>query len=585
MKIVDTFKKIFFPIEEPSHDFSLPANDDSSSSLGTNKSSVTQSNSNFSNRNTTNASNIISDEFSDVKEIFPSIDVNIEYIKVKYNLLINSDIVLREFLLTARNKQYRAFLLFIDGMTDMDLVNNYVLKPLMLKNNANSFDGNQNQVVSEAVTNNITVRKVKKFNIKEYILNCLLPQNNVMTQKEFKEIFSSVNSGNCALFIDTLDIAFDIDVKGFKTRAINKPENEVVLRGPQEAFVENLRTNTSLIRRIINNENLIMENIRVGTVSKTVCSVCYMQNIANDDLVAEVKYRLNNIDIDYLVSSGQLEQLLEDNTKYSLPQIISTERPDKTSTYLLEGRVVVLVNGSPYALIVPAVFVDFLESSEDNNIKFQFANLLKVIRIASFLITLLLPGIYVAITSFHLEFIPTELLFAIVASRASVPFSIIFEIIIMELSFELIREAGLRVPSPIGPTIGIIGALIIGQSAVEAGIVSPILIIIVAITGITSFAIPDYYLAFHCRIWRFMYIIFGYLAGLLGIAFATFIHVLIATKVQSFGVSYLEPYIPSKGRLSSGIFNKPIWKREKREDFLDTKKKDKQEHISMKWRF
>ena len=467
----------------------------------------------------------------------------------------------------------------------MDLVNNYVLIPLMLKNNANSFYGKQNQVVSEAVTNNITVRKVKKFNIKEYILNCLLPQNNVKPQKEFKEIFSSVNSGNCALFIDTLDIAFDIDVKGFQTRAINKPENEVVLRGPQEAFVENLRTNTSLIRRIINNENLIMENIRVGKISKTVCSVCYMRNIANDDLVAEVKYRLNNIDIDYLVSSGQLEQLLEDNTKYSLPQIISTERPDKTSTYLLEGRVVVLVNGSPYALIVPAVFVDFLESSEDKNIKFQFANLLKVIRIASFLITLLLPGIYVAITSFHLEFIPTELLFAIVASRASVPFSIIFEIIIMELSFELIREAGLRVPSPIGPTIGIIGALIIGQSAVEAGIVSPILIIIVAITGITSFAIPDYYLAFHCRIWRFVYIIFGYLAGLLGIAFASFIHILIATKVQSFGVSYLEPYIPSKGRLSSGIFNKPIWKREKREDFLDTKKKDKQEHISMKWRF
>ena len=583
MKIVDTFKKIFFPIEEPTHDFSLPTTDNNSSSDFNNNKTNQYNDSNNKISDKTDAE--ISDEFSDVKEIFPSIDVNIEYIKVKYNLLINSDIVLREFLLTARNKQYRAFLLFIDGMTDMDLVNNYVLKPLMLKNNANSFDGNQNQVVSEAVTNNITVRKVKKFNIKEYILNCLLPQNNVKPQKEFKEIFSSVNSGNCALFIDTLDIAFDIDVKGFQTRAINKPENEVVLRGPQEAFVENLRTNTSLIRRIINNENLIMENIRVGKISKTVCSVCYMRNIANDDLVAEVKYRLNNIDIDYLVSSGQLEQLLEHNTKYSLPQIISTERPDKTSTYLLEGRVVVLVNGSPYALIVPAVFVDFLESSEDKNIKFQFANLLKIIRIASFLITLLLPGIYVAITSFHLEFIPTELLFAIVASRASVPFSIIFEIIIMELSFELIREAGLRVPSPIGPTIGIIGALIIGQSAVEAGIVSPILIIIVAITGITSFAIPDYYLAFHCRIWRFVYIIFGYLAGLLGIAFASFIHILIATKVQSFGVSYLEPYIPSKGRLSSGIFNKPIWKREKREDFLDTKKKDKQEHISMKWRF
>ena len=488
MKIVDTFKKIFFPIEEPYHDFSLPAVDENPSNL------------------------VDTDATNEVKEIFPSIDVNMEYIKVKYNLLINSDIILREFLLIARNKQYRAFLLFIDGMTDMNLVNDYVLKPLMLKNSANSFDGNQNQVISEAVTNNITVRKIKKFNVKEYILNSLLPQNNVKMQKEFKEIFSSVNSGNCMLFVDTLDIAFDIDVKGFKTRSINKPENEVVLRGPQEAFVENIRTNTSLIRRIINNENLIMENIRVGKVSKTVCSICYMKNITNDDLVAEVKYRLNNIDIDYLVSSGQLEQLLEDNTKYSLPQIISTERPDKTATYLLEGRVAIIVNGSPYALIVPAVFIDFLESSEDKNIKFQFANLLKIIRIASFLITLLLPGIYVAITIFHLEFIPTELLFAIVASRASVPFSIIFEIIIMELSFELIREAGLRVPSPIGPTIGIIGALIIGQAAVDAGIISPILIIIVAITGITSFAIPDYYLAFHCRIWRFVYIVFGYLA-------------------------------------------------------------------------
>ena len=184
-----------------------------------------------------------------------------------------------------------------------------------------------------------------------------------------------------------------------------------------------------------------------------------------------------------------------------------------------------------------------------------------------------------------MEFIPTELLFAIVASRASVPFSIIFEIIIMELSFELIREAGLRVPSPIGPTIGIIGALIIGQAAVDAGIISPILIIIVAITGITSFAIPDYYLAFHCRIWRFVYIVFGYLAGLLGIAFASFIHLLIAAKVQSFGVSYLEPYIPSKGKLNNGLFTKPIWKREKRDTFLDTKKEDKQEHISMKWRY
>ena len=204
MKIADVFKKIFFPIEEPSHHFSMPSSNETSSNLD--NSSI--------------------DAIDDVKEIFPSLDVNMEYIKVKYNLMINSDIVLREFTLNARNKQYRAFLLFIDGMVDMDLVNNYVLKPLMLKNSSNSFDGNQNQVISEAITNNITVRKVKKFDIKEYILNSLLPQNNVKIRNEFKDIFSSVNFGGCAIFVDTLNVAFDVDVKGFKTRSVSKPEND-----------------------------------------------------------------------------------------------------------------------------------------------------------------------------------------------------------------------------------------------------------------------------------------------------------------------------------------------------------------------
>lgn len=436
MKFMDILKNVFYPVEDDPHKFILPTEDNS----------IT---------NDENASNNY-DQIDDVKEIFPSIDVNIEYIKTKYNLLINSDVILREFTLSARNRQYRAFLLFIDGMISIDLVNNYILKPLMLKNQSNSFEGNQNQVVSEAVTNNITVRKVKKFDLKDYIYNNLVPQNNLKIRHEFKDIFSSINSGACALFIDTLNIAFDIDIKGFQTRSISKPENEVVIRGPQEAFVENIRTNTTLIRRIINNENLIIENIKIGKISQTNCAICYIKNITNNDLVAEAKYRLNNIDIDYLISSGQLEQLIEDNSKYSIPQIISTERPDKAGRYLLEGRIAIIVNGSPYALVLPATFIDFLDSPEDKNIKFQFANLLKVVRVFSFLITLLLPGIYVAITSFHQEFIPTELLFAIVASRASVPFSIIFEIIIMELSFELIREASLRVPTPIGPTIGVI---------------------------------------------------------------------------------------------------------------------------------
>ena len=256
--------------------------------------------------------------------------------------------------------------------------------------------------------------------------------------------------GNCVLFVDTLDRAFDIEVKGFKQRNVDTPNNEIVIKGPHEAFVENIRTNTSLIRRIVNNENLIIENIEIGKITKTKCAVCYIQNITNSDLVNEVKYRLNNLDVDSLLSGGELEQLIVDSNFLGIPQVLSTERPDKATKYLLHGRIVVLVNGTPYGIIMPSILMDFLTSPEDTNLKTSFANFLRCLRVLSVFITLLLPGLYVAITSFHQEIL---LLFSILASRENVPFPIILEILLMEVSFELIREAGLRVPSPIGPTI------------------------------------------------------------------------------------------------------------------------------------
>ena len=524
-------------------------------------------------------------KITEVKEIYPSLDVTIEYIKVKYNTLLNSDIVLREFTLSARNRQYKALLFLIDGMVDSQLINNNVLEPLMLRNRANIFDGDQKQVVTEAKTNNITVKKVKKFNLENYIFDCLLPQNNVKKVTTFPQAFSGVNMGDCLLFIDTLPIAFDIDVKGFKQREVGTPNNEIIIKGPQQAFVENIRTNTALLRRIVNNENLIIENIEVGKLSKTVCSVCYLKNITNNDLVAEVKYRINNLEIDSLLSSGELEQLIGENQKYSVPEILSTERPDKATKYLYGGRVIVLINGNPYALIMPATLIDFISSPEDSNLKFQFGNFLKFLRLLAIGITLLLPGIYVAIADFHQELLPTELLFALLASRENVPFPIIFEILVMEISFELIREAGLRVPSPIGPTIGIVGALVLGQAAVSASIVSPILIIIVAITAIASFAIPDFSFGFHLRLMRFVFIILGYVAGFFGIGIGLFIYVCILTSLKSFGVPYMAPYTPVTNIEQSGYFLEPVWKREKRADYLNTKKTNSQNSISMKWRY
>ena len=524
-------------------------------------------------------------KITEVKEIYPSLEVSLEYIKVKYNTLINSDIVLREFTLSARNRQYKALLFFIDGMVDSQLINNNVLEALMLRNRANIFDGDQNQIVTEAKTNNITVKKVKKFNLENYVFDCLLPQNNVKKVTTFSQAFTGVNMGDCLLFIDTLPIAFDIDVKGFKQREVSTPNNEIIIKGPQQAFVENIRTNTALLRRIVNNENLIIENIEVGKISKTICSVCYLKNITNNDLVAEVKYRMNNLEIDSLLSSGELEQLIGENQKYSVPEILSTERPDKATKYLYGGRVVVLINGNPYALIMPATLIDFISSPEDSNLKFQFGNFLKFLRLLAIGITLLLPGIYVAIADFHQELLPTELLFSLLASRENVPFPIIFEILVMEISFELIREAGLRVPSPIGPTIGIVGALVLGQAAVSASIVSPILIIIVAITAIASFAIPDFSFGFHLRLMRFIFIILGYVAGFFGIGIGLFIYVCILTSLKSFGVPFMAPYTPVTNIEQNGYFLDPVWKREKSADYLDTKKLDSQEHISMKWKY
>lgn len=518
-------------------------------------------------------------------KVYTSLNSNLDYIKVKYNALINSDIIIREFTLNSRNKQYNAFLFYIDGMVDSKIINDFVLEPLMLRNRANIYDGEETRVISEIVNNNTTIRKVKKFDLATYIYNSLVPQNSIEEKSDFEEIISDINSGNCALFIDTLDIAFDIDVKGFKQRSVDSPNNEIVIKGPQEAFVEAIRTNTSLIRRIVNNENLVIESISIGKVSKTKCAVCYINNIANNDLVSEVKYRLNNLDIDSLTSTGELEQLIEDTNKYSIPQILSTERPDKATKYLLGGRVVVLINGNPYALIMPATFIDFISSPEDTNLRVQFANFLKILRALAMFLTLLLPGLYLATTNFHQELIPTELLFSILASRENVPFPIIFELLVMEVSFELIREAGLRVPSPVGPTIGIVGALVLGQAAVSANIVSPILIIVVAITGIASFAIPDFSFGFHLRFLRFIFIILGYLAGYLAIAIGLFVYITILCSLKSFGVPYMVPYAPVTNFSGNSYFISPTWKNEQRADYLNTKKPKSQNHISMKWRY
>lgn len=520
-----------------------------------------------------NPNNIDYNQFDNI-EISKSIKKNLEYLKIKYNYLINSDIMIRNFTITINNINIKSFLIFIDGMVDNDSINSNILKPLQLKN-----------TIQMSTNTEITsLKKVNKFRLDKFVYKKLLPQNSVSTEKLFKNILNKINSGFCVLFIDKCDKAFCIETKHIQGRTDGEPKNETIIRGAQEAFVENLRINTGLIRKTINNENLVIEDLSVGDFTKTKIALCYISNITNDDLIAEVKYRIQNIEIDSLISSGQLEQFISDNqTIY--PEIISTERNDRACNYILAGRIAIIVNGTPYALIVPAVFTDFLTSPEDLNLNHYYGKFMRFIRGIAFFFSVFLPGFYIAITSFHQELIPSELLFAIAGAREGIPFPIIFEIILMEISFELIREAGIRVPSPFGQTIGIIGALVLGDAAVSANIVSPILIIVVAFTGICNFAIPDFSLSFSLRILRFYYIILGYISGLLGITTGFFIHFSFLSQLTSFGIPYFSPYIPFSSLTKNASYNiKPIWKREYRNEFLNTKKPASEEHISMKWK-
>lgn len=507
------------------------------------------------------------------QNIFSSYDKNIEYVKTKYNLLINNDIVLKEFEIIIKNKKFKAFLLFIDGLVDSESLNSSLLEPLLLKNSIEI-------PISENTTNSKKhiLQSVKKFNLKDFLVNNLIKQSSMKVEKNFENTISNINAGFSALFVETLDVSICIEAKKLQGRSIAEPQAESIIRGSHEAFVENIRTNTSLIRKIINNENLIVEETNVGKITKTKVAICYMKNIANDDLVAETKFRINNIDIDFLFSSGMLENLIKDNLNNFFPEIIATERPDRTCNYLLNGRIAIIVNGSPYALIVPAIIIDFLSSVEDLNLNFIFANFLKIIRIIGLFIAIFLPGFYVAITLFHQEFLPDELLFAIVSSRENIPFSVIFEIIIMEISFELIREAGIRVPSSLGQTIGIVGALILGDAAVSANIVSPILVIIIASTAVSEFTIPDFSFSFSIRIFRFFYILLGYIAGFLGIAFGIFINTIILSNAKSFGIPYFSYTTLKKYPVL------PIWKKEKRYKSLNTKRPEIEPKISMNWR-
>ena len=491
-------------------------------------------------------------------KISPDIKVSLAVIKREFHVPQNIDVVIREFKLAG---EVDACIVFLDGMADRNTINDFILRQIMSPVPFANYRGGCRM---------------------EYIAGSVLAVNQTQKLDQYKDVVLQVLMGVTAIFIDGCDTCLAVETRGFEKRSIEKPATEAVVRGAQEAFTENLKTNVTQIRRIIKNKNLIHETVIVGRGTNSLISILYIRGIANPAAVREVKRRVKSIETDMILASGMLEELIEDSPWMIIPQVLTTERPDRTASHLMEGKVAIINEGSPFAIVVPVTFHSLLQSPEDYFIRWQYGTLTRLIRTLAFFMALLLPGLYIAMTNYHQEMIPTDLLESIARNREVVPFPTIVEVLMMEISFELIREAGIRVPGIIGTTMGIIGALILGQAAVAANIVSPILIIIVAVTGLGNFAIPNYSLAYGVRVLRFFFIAMGGVLGFFGISAGMVMAAAAALSMKSFGVPFLSPAWP-KATGPDQIIRFPVWLDEERPDTVNPLNKRKQAEIARGW--
>jgi spore germination protein KA len=498
---------------------------------------------------------------SDIHFVSKNIEENLSYIKERFKYPINNDVVIRELCLKNDRK---AFLVFIDGMVSTDAVDISIIEPLQKLPYYNDSE-------------------IYKY--EEDIIDKFISHSQAAATDEMEVIIEEINFGGCGVFVDGFEKGFSLDVRDWGHRGIDKPQTEQSIYGPQEAFAEMLRNNTALVRKIIKTEKLIAEGVKIGKVSKTRGVLLYISDIANDKLVNEVKRRINGISMDYIISIEEVSMMLEEKTFMLTTQHLLTERPDRVARALTEGRVALILNGSPRALILPTNAFELTHAVSDDYLRVPYANMTRIIRFIAMFFSILLPGLYLATTLFHQEIIPTYLLYSISASRENVPFPSLVELLLMDISFEMIREAGIRMPNPIGSTLGIVGGLILGQAAVSAKIVSPIMIIIIAVTGIGSFATVDYALSWTYRILRVAFIFLASLLGYYGIAIGIFLYSVYLGKQRSFGIDFLSPMPKNNSRnMNPPLFVNAIWKREKRPKFLNTKNPDEEPKISQKWK-
>ena len=405
--------------------------------------------------------------------------------------------------------------------------------------------------------------EISPEDIQEFVRHNSLGIADVKKLENLDESIDAMLAGNAVFFIDGYDKAMKISSKGYPSTGVMEAESEKVLRGSREGFSDSVKSNSALVRKRLRDTRLKVEEYKIGVRSHTLTQVLYMDDLVHEGLLEEVKERLEEFQIDGILDSGMLEQLTEDVWYSPFPQYQTTERPDRAVQEILKGKVVILCDNSPEALILPGNFSSFMESSEDWYHRFEMASFLRILRYLAVIMATVLPGLYLAVIRFHTQILPSALILSFAEAREGVPFSSVVELIFLELAFELIREAGVRVPGSLGNAIGIVGGLVIGQAAVEANLVSPIVVMIVALTALGSMTVPNEEFAAAFRLVKYGFLILGGYLGIYGIVLGVYLVIGHLAGLISFGIPYLVPFIKKeqKGSRGEGILRVPLRKR------------------------
>lgn len=450
----------------------------------------------------------------------------------------NSDAIFRDIFICGDHKR-TATLAFIDGLVDSKGIADDVVKPLI-----------ENSKLCEAKNEKETIDLIKHGAV-------YFP--HIQVRDNINDTLNDMLNASCAIIFDNEKIALTFAVKGYEKRGITEPTSENVVKGAKDAFVESLRVNTATIRRKIKTQKLVIEQTKVGRQTETPIGIVYIDGIANSHLVDEVKRRLDNIEIDGVIEAGFIEEYIIDKNYTSFPLVGATERPDRFCTSILDGRVGIIIDGLPTAYIAPVTVHQLLRTMDDYSQNFLVVSALRLLRYITAILTVFLPGFYIAVTTFHQEMIPSELAQAIAASKEGVPYPSFIEVFLMLVAFEILLEAGLRLPKTIGQAVSIVGALVVGEAAVNAKLISPSVVVVIAITAISSFTMPNQDFSNALRLWRFIMAIASSMMGIFGLSMGAIFLIYELASIETFGVPYLSPYVASEGRdLGDSIIRIPL---------------------------